>query len=393
MSKVLRIVVLVLVLGAVGWFVREVTRGEVPQIPDAVPSLGAGGGGAGGAAALSNAPRVFTSSQECAECHREIYDEWKASFHGQAWTDPEYQLLRNEENSQDCIPCHAPKPAALTGIGNRFLARYDRRGEGVDCFTCHQTDKGMIGPIPDPQPAPCSPVYDLSIRKMDLCYPCHNQHDTHKEWEASDWFKKGDDCNSCHMPSVERPVATGGEVRKGSRHDWLGGHHPAYVRTSFEFEAREAAESEGLELFQGLYGVDVPDPLLLGITRLVPLPEAERIEPPSGTPRVYLRVKNVGAGHNVPTDSRNNTIDLVLRVSNEEGAEVLRILVDRFRNPYRNEITETRVNTQIPSGAERAYLVALPIDKGSWVCRLLYKSGPFDEDDKAVVLFEEKGSF
>ncbi len=388
MPTPVRLILLVIVLLGVGWFIFEVTSGDVPDVPDVDPAALVGGG------AVASGPRVFTSSSQCAECHAEIYDEWKSSYHGQAWTDEEYQLLRTQENSQDCIPCHAPKPAFETGIGNRFLARYDRRGEGVDCFTCHKTDKGMIGPIPDPDPAPCNPVFDLNIRKMDLCYPCHNQHDTHIEWEASSFFKDGKDCNSCHMPAVERPVATGGKVRLGSSHSFRGGHDHDYIRSNVDLEVTLLGDAEMPAVFQGPYGVDLVDPHLLGAKR----DEDDDQEPPavpSGAPKLVVRVRNHGVGHNFPTDSRNNTVDLKVVVLNQEGQEVERIHVDRFRNPYRDEYKKNKVNTQLPSGADRFYVVQLPIKSGSFQGHLIYKSGPFlqDDDENSFVLINREGEF
>ena len=57
------------------------------------------------------------SSAQCAECHAGVYGEWQASWHAQAWTDPEVRQLSNDFANTDCIDCHAPRPVFETGLG------------------------------------------------------------------------------------------------------------------------------------------------------------------------------------------------------------------------------------------------------------------------------------
>ena len=42
--------------------------------------------------------------------------------------------------------------------------------------------------------------------------------------------ERGFICQNCHMPEIERPVATGGPIRWGRQHLWRGGHDPEMVK-------------------------------------------------------------------------------------------------------------------------------------------------------------------
>ena len=67
--------------------------------------------------------RPFTSSQQCRECHPEVYAEWEASWHSRSYVDP---LVRapdqsNDYANTDCLDCHAPREVFITGMGERAL--------------------------------------------------------------------------------------------------------------------------------------------------------------------------------------------------------------------------------------------------------------------------------
>src|SRR5690606_20775623 len=142
------------------------------------------------------------SSQQCRECHAEVFAEWEGSQHAQAWVNPAVRMLSNDFANQDCIDCHAPRPVFVTGIGNRVLPREDRRVEGVDCIACHQLPAsaggGVAGTLDDPTAA-CRPTIAKDLARPEHCAGCHNQHFTVDEWKASEYPERGEDCLSCHM--------------------------------------------------------------------------------------------------------------------------------------------------------------------------------------------------
>ena len=48
-------------------------------------------------------------AQDCGACHQEIYEEWKTSYHAQAYVDPFFQAYwKKDENIWICLNCHTP---------------------------------------------------------------------------------------------------------------------------------------------------------------------------------------------------------------------------------------------------------------------------------------------
>jgi hypothetical protein len=101
-----------------------------------------------------------------------------------------------------------------------------------------------MGPFDD-SVAPHPTKYDPRYRSTDICYTCHAVPSdrlqfynggpcaTFMEYEAGPYKAKGYICQDCHMPDVERAMATGGPVRKGRRHLWRGGHDPEQLKRAF----------------------------------------------------------------------------------------------------------------------------------------------------------------
>jgi hypothetical protein len=325
-----------------------------------------GGEGSRGAA-------MSTSAQQCQSCHPAVFAEWSASFHAQAFVDPEVRQLSNEYANEQCIDCHAPRPVLITGIDKPPLPRAARRIEGVDCIACHGLETGVAAKSKDAAGA-CAPRQDLRLTDMQLCGTCHNQHFTVDEWRATPFPSQGITCITCHMTPVKRE----GE-RVGSGH--------------------KSPASHDLDELKKALSIDVKrDGTTLRVT-----------------------VKNVGAGHHFPTDERSRAADLLARVLKPDGTLDKLVRLDRYRNPYRDQfgasaglpyreespLLEKRLeSTLLPYGVERKYSLD-SIGAGSKVEVILtYKRIPFptdpaeilaDEasfrDGKAYVLFRETVAF
>lgn len=269
------------------------------------------------------APRYVTAAQ-CGQCHREIYEEWRASYHGQAMSDPLFLDLSKDVNKEECIRCHAP--VALREVDFQTpIARTELREDAVSCLTCHQTEGGVAGPHGG-LTGPCNPIHDPDqTNPVKMCFGCHNQHDTGNEWLAGPYApdqpeprkRPVETCLTCHMPEVERPLVPGGPVRKGRRHTWFGGHD-------------------------------------IGQLRKAPLVEAEVTPLAGGGFRFQGFVTNVGAGHNIPTDARHRSFDLYLALWDADGRALLNPLdpnqqarahLAKYRKNYRGT---GLLDTQIP---------------------------------------------
>jgi hypothetical protein len=278
----------------------------------------------------AEAPRQFTSSEQCKSCHEQAYAEWSVSWHAAAWNDPEVRALSNDFANTDCIDCHAPRPIFETGIGERVLPRSARRGEGVDCIACHMLPEGHIsgglvaGTRDDPS-AECRPVAVRDLGTSAFCAVCHDQHDTTKQWKATDYAAKGIGCIDCHM----KPRADG----KGRDHTMHGGHDIELVRSAVEMRGKRDGD------------------------------------------RWVIEVENVGAGHHFPTEERSRASDVFWRPLGATGEPWRHAY--RFRSPYHHE---NMPDTLLPAHETRAIPLEGPDSNGPVEVALFYTLRPYWAD-------------
>jgi hypothetical protein len=287
----------------------------------------------GGSSAATPAARPFTSSEQCQACHPEAFAEWSSSWHARAWTDPAVRALSNDFANQDCIDCHAPQPVFETGIGARVLPRSARRAEGVDCIACHvlpadHVSGGLVAGTRDDPNAACRPVAVRDLGSSAFCAVCHDQHDTTKQWAATDYAARGIGCIDCHMP----PRKSG----KGRDHTMHGGHDIELVRSAVALRGRR----EGA--------------------------------------RWIVEVENVGAGHHFPTEERSRAADVFWRPLSDAGKDPSTWRhAYRFRSPYRHE---NLPDTLLPAHAVQS----IPIDgagaEGAIEVVLFYALKPYWDD-------------
>ena len=278
-----------------------------------------------------SAPMQFTSSQQCKECHAEVFAEWEQSWHSQAWVDPDVLSLSENFSNTDCIDCHAPRPVFFTGVGNRVLPRSSRRSEGVDCIACHALPGGGVAGTIDKPSAPCRPQATVELQRPEFCAGCHDQHKTVEQWRASRYPDLGLGCLECHMPFRD------GDPGRGRSHQCMGAHDLELVRSAVE-----------------LRGVREGD-------------------------RWTIEVENVGAGHSYPTDERSRASDLFWRPLVAEGEEKPTWQqFYRFRSPYRYEVG-IEDNLLIAGETRRIRLDAERGD-GEVEVALFYKLSPYYRD-------------
>ncbi len=217
-----------------------------------------------------DAPAMFVtlSAEECKSCHRAFYDEWKTTIHSQAWTDPYFRVdWKFDGSPQNCKNCHIPldRQQEHLVLGFKDDEKWDPilkpnpdfdaklQHEGVTCNVCHLKDGfiiGVRGNTAAPHPVKkidnanrvCIRCHVVSGERWDTFFrfpPCGTVAEIQSsrgepvradsgEMTFEDIASLG--CVDCHMPLVERPVVTGGEVRKTRRHTWRGGHDPDMVK-------------------------------------------------------------------------------------------------------------------------------------------------------------------
>ena len=143
--------------------------------------------------------------------------------------------------------------------------------QGITCAGCHVRGWTRGGPpnvAASLLPQPGYPLVTASLyERSDFCLPCHQLPprlaiagkpllDTYREWLESPYMKRGMQCQHCHMPNREHAV--------------LGIHDPQTFRQGIELTAR-----------------------------------AHRAE---GAVTVLATLRNIGAGHDLPTTASPRVI-------------------------------------------------------------------------------------
>ncbi|HXX74689.1 MAG TPA: multiheme c-type cytochrome [Nitrospiraceae bacterium] len=246
-------------------------------------------------------------AESCGTCHREIYDEWKTSIHAHAFADPFFQAYwKKDKNIWVCLNCHTPlenqQPTLIKDIPRGRVEkaieepnpRYDPeyQKEAITCAACHVRDGIIYGPFED-SAAPHPTKFDPNFRTTQICYRCHNVVSgpaqfynvapcgTYAEYEGKFFMReRGFICQSCHMPEIDRPVATDGPIRRGRQHLWRGGHDPDMIKRAVAVQVK----------------ADPPDPK------------------PGEQVTFTLTLINAGAGHKIPTGDpdRHFTIEFLI---------------------------------------------------------------------------------
>jgi hypothetical protein len=253
-------------------------------------------------------------AKDCGTCHEEIYEEWKTSYHAQAYVDPYFQAYwRKDKHIWICLNCHSPlenqQPWIIHGLEGENVQRpirtenirYDEEFqlEGITCAACHVRDGVIEGPYDD-SVAPHPTRYSPRFRSTDICYTCHQVPSgpfqfynvgpcsTYPEFEEGPYSKMGYICQNCHMPEVTRPVAVDGPIREGRRHLWRGGHDPEMIKRAVSIELRA-------------------DPQKYRAGQWV---------------RFTLTFTNAGAGHMVPTGDPDRYFTISFAVVDQNGRVV-----------------------------------------------------------------------
>ena len=238
-------------------------------------------------------------AKRCADCHAEIYREWKESRHFHAWTSEKFRLESENHTKTKCLSCHAPHQV---DPDKKPTLRVEFKEDGVSCVACHfkEETKSIHGPLKVWSP-PHPSKQDPSYLRSNFCASCHQQ--TYKEWKVAKVEKS---CQSCHMPSVGKR-----DLIQKFPFDLF---HLAKPRTSHKFPSLKADDRD-IEL---------------------------RVEPGK------LIITNVGVPHNLPTaDQGDPRLYLIAKIEYADGrTKRVRKLLSaqsktalRYRTPYEIKIS------------------------------------------------------
>ena len=122
----------------------------------------------------------------CGNCHVDIHQAWETTRHAAAFSSPVFQQDWQALGSQfTCLSCHT---TGYDADSNSYAA------EGVTCEACH-------GPFQVGHPERPMPI----TPDASLCSTCHKT--TTDEWRASRHGEIGLNCQSCHNPHSQAPMA------------------------------------------------------------------------------------------------------------------------------------------------------------------------------------------
>ena len=270
----------------------------------------------------------------CGECHGKMFDEWEVSAHARATSSELFKAAMADAQAttkaEECERCHAPLVAQI--------GREPAASEGVTCDVCHTLqdvkptadggsfrlaidDMVKFGPRCDLKDhyfhrMGCSPAHDQAV----ICSACHwwerngvPVFTEYPDWQAGPAAQTP--CQSCHMPKEKAPLAVGSPARDGVPHHGLLG---------LATDLRKRA---------------------LGMTVAV--------ADDKGALVVSVDLKNVNAGHPVPSGLPERRIMVTVQVGDEIERQMYgRVLGDRtgLEVPFW-KATKVTADTRIAPGA------------------------------------------
>ena len=193
-------------------------------------------------------PDLGLSAASCARCHGRTHDDWAASQHATAYTDPRFQSSWRAWPEGWCLMCHLPlaeAQAEITPTGTPAVLGVQvgsvrppgpLASEGVSCAVCHVRDGQILSAEPPGWMARLAhPIRaEPALAQPDFCGSCHDfpfqnhtprqpftfgaepLQDTLDEWAGSQAAAEGQTCQTCHLPA--------------GRHTFAGGHDLDLVR-------------------------------------------------------------------------------------------------------------------------------------------------------------------
>jgi len=293
----------------------------------------------------------FTPPEVCGECHEKQFEEWTGSVHALAFKDPIYQGELNKaveavgrDIARQCEGCHSAaamvtgelKKPGLAGLSPMALA-------GVSCDICHSISGITHWQTPSHEPENGSMILTPGVDTKDgtvlikrvpfapsdgcgedyhdcehsplhlqaeLCASCHQVYHydahfpieaTYLEWKHGPYAQKEIMCQDCHMVDTETFLQSADSFAKPGReqyhHFFNGANYLLY------YLAEQAAKKAGDEQL----AKNVLHKYQMAVARLKAAADLEitPIYGDNGLREIKIRVRNIRAGHNLPTSLTN----------------------------------------------------------------------------------------
>ena len=187
------------------------------------------------------------SRESCSDCHAPIAAEWRESFHFRSVTGPFWERVRAKGYAGlfttlrvPCMNCHAPANVLDLAAGAYPVERSEAVERGVDCVSCHVSERGIVGPgrfLEAPHEVIGDERFrDPALASVTLCARCHDEPAEHARtvaaWQRTPFAGNGVTCLHCHMPEVESPLVTGGPARRRRSHAFLADKNLEMLRSA-----------------------------------------------------------------------------------------------------------------------------------------------------------------
>ena len=329
-------------------------------------------------------------SELCGECHSDIYSAWEGSLHARSFSNSIFQAAlekatgdRGREVRSLCLSCHAP--VALVNGDTEVKKAVTR--EGIGCDFCHSVKSVDLTRRPMPFDVELggvkrgpfeyleSPAHETAFSPLHknsplLCAACHEYVNdqgvavlsTYTEWASGPYPALGVSCQDCHMAivpgeRVQKELSSDPDTRLINVHRLVGGSSLSQLRRGLDATLREVGRERG---------------------------EVE----------VVIEVRNVAAGHKVPTGlpAKQAKLELIARqgdrqVFSDERVYARTLLDGKGRRPRTDAgvfIDSTRVSsdTRLAPKEVRVERFRFPAPPGEiqFSARLLYQYKPFASD-------------
>jgi len=327
-------------------------------------------------------PARLPSSADCAACHPREFEEWAGSLHAVADRDLVYEatveanedIVRNPEQTRFCEGCHAPSEM-LAGRVTRFVAvpPADALTEGVACIGCHtathadpEAGNGALtlaygravadrdGPagaalLADPRAhlaAYGAPDTTALMKGAEVCGACHTEiydasnsrargpqvvQSTFAEWRESWYGRNGITCQHCHMaadPAAQVLALRRGDLTPPARlsHRFIGANHVmADTRLGAALTVLRGGLLPGTDAAATGATLAVQGRQTADFLRTAAGLELRALRPTADGLHLEIAVRNLGAGHNLPTgvnDQKHIWLEVV--VADAGGAVLFR---------------------------------------------------------------------
>ncbi len=299
----------------------------------------------------NKSPAEFTPPETCKGCHPQQYEEWTGSMHALAFKDPVYQGELNKgikevgpEIARQCEGCHTPAGVVtgeVTGAGHEGLSSMAMAG--VSCDICHSISGTTHWQTPSHEPengsmiltpgygttegtklvkrGPFTPSENCGMGfheceesslhlRAELCASCHQvyHYDRHfplessyLEWKHGPYAQNTVLCQDCHMVDIDTFKKVADDFYHPKReeyHHYFNGANFLLYHLAAE-AARKAGDEKLAENIQHKYEMAVERLQAAAALELSPVYRDGRLA------ELKVRVKNIRAGHNLPTSLTN----------------------------------------------------------------------------------------